>query len=197
MNTTTATTAKITSLPWLAAWACASAIGITVGTALPLQVMWSLGESTPTALSPVLVPVLGGTVFGLGIGFCIGLAQWLILRASGTTTSLRWLGGTLLGSVPGAIVTIAISNTFSQWGETVWVNLVAFLLLGAILGAGQLLVSRDVVSHPAWILASAMGVLGSSAMLLGLGDVIIPAVIVGGLAYGIITAAALWWFANK
>lgn len=197
MNTTTSITTKLNSLPWLLAWTCASAIGISVGTVLPLQALWSLGDTPPANLPPALALFLGAAIFGLGLGLCIGLAQLFILRTSGATANFRWLGGTLIGSVPGAIVAIAISSAFSQFGEIVWVNLVAFILLGAILGATQLLVCRDVVSHPVWILASAFGVLGSSVILLGLGNIIIPAVIGGGLVYGIITAAALWWVSKK
>ena len=191
----TITQSKTISLAWLAAWTGVSGIGIVIGTLLPLQAIWSLGENASSDLPPILIPIVGGSLLGLGIGLGVGIAQWLVLRLRGIT-GFRWLISSIVGCILGGIVAIAISNAFSQQGEIVWVNLVAFGLFGAILGAVQFLLSRDILSNPSWIVASAIGLAAAMALMLGFSEASSAFALLGGLVYGLVTAVALRWSAK-
>ena len=193
MNTTLTQT-KTSSIAWLAAWTIASAIGVIVSMVGVLPLMWTYGEGVERALGQWGAQIVGGTVFGLGIGAAVGIAQWLVLRGR-SVDATRWLVGSIVGGIVAGIVAILIS-VFNDQGENLPVMLLAFATLGGILGLGQFLAARSIARSPLWIAANAVGIV--AAWFIASTESLQPAsIIVGALVYGIITAAALWWFAKQ
>ncbi len=194
MNTTL-TQNKTTSLGWLAAWAIASALGVIVAMVGVLPLMWTYGEGVERALGQWGAQIVGGIVFGLGIGAAVGIAQWLVLRGR-SVDATRWLVGSIIGGIVAGIVAILIS-IFNDQGENMPVMLLAFASLGGILGLGQFLAARSIARNALWIVASAFGLM-VGWLIPSLMQTFEPVgVITGALIYGISTSAALWWFAKQ
>lgn len=189
---------KTVSLGWLAAWAVASGIGLVIGVMGSLRVIWNLGENGVTAIPVQLQPILGGAFLGLAIGLATGLAQWLVLRARGINNP-RWLMSSIFGGGVGGVVAGGILFGLNNSGDNPGIILAAFAVLGAVLGGAQLVMAREITGNAGWIVASALGIGGSAAIFFGAPNADINPVIggVGGLVYGILTAAALWWGAHK
>lgn len=195
MNTI-ATQTRSTSLPRLAAWAIASSIALVAGVVATLPVLWSIGENAEKSIGQVPALTLGGAFFGLGVGLAVGFVQWLVLRGR-EQEATRWLIGSIIGGIVAGVVGIWVSATFSDSGENPLWNLVAFSMLGAILGAGQYLAARSIPRNPLWILASGLGLALGALSIFGIGNFENVGIVFTGLAYGIITAAALWWFTKQ
>lgn len=195
MNTALTQT-KTTSLVWLAAWVIASALGVMVGFLGTLPLIWSVSDNVMKIMPQMLATALAGVFFGAGLGLATGFAQWLVLRRRGESNT-RWLGASVIGGMVGGVVAILFSATFNDGGENEAMTAVAFALLGGILGAVQCLLARGVAKNVLWILASAAG-LGLGAWIpFGAYNMEIVGVAAGGIIYGILTAAALWWFARQ
>lgn len=190
MNTLTTQT-KTASYTWLVAWVIASAVGITVGVAATLPLIWNMSENIARSIPEILVGALGGGFFGFGVGLATGLAQWLVLRLRGES-NIRWLTGSLVGGIVGGIVGVAIS-TQNDAGENSLVTLAAFAVLGAFLGAGQYFAARSTARTIGWIVVSALGLAGGASLSFINSNLEIVGVALGGLIYGFVTAAALWW----
>lgn len=196
------TQTKTASSIWLAAWVIASAVGIAVGFITTLPLLWSVSESVLQSIPKILAGTLGGAFFGFGVGLATGLAQWLVLRMHGESGT-RWLTGSLIGGIVGGMITLLLSAVLDDGGENPVVTIVAFGLFGAILGGGQYFSARSTARNPGWIVASAVGMAAGSLIPMGLaGGALIASLgispevanlVVGGLIYGIVTAAALWW----
>ncbi|MDL1896393.1 hypothetical protein FBQ82_08980 [Anaerolineae bacterium CFX7] len=193
MNTTLAQN-KTISLGWLAAFAIASAIGIVVTMAGVLPLLWTYSESVGRALGQFPSQIVGGVIFGLGLGTAVGIAQSLVLRGR-ERDATRWLVGSIIGGVVAGVVGILIS-IFNDEGENVPVMILAFATLGAILGLGQFLAARSIARSPLWIAANAVGLV--AAWFIASTEAAQPvSVFVGALVFGIVTAAALWWFSRQ
>lgn len=195
MNTLTTRT-KTTSFPWLAAWIVASAIGITLGFLGTLPLLWNMTENVSSSLPMILVGPLGGAFFGFGIGLATGLAQWLVLRLRGESGT-RWIIGSLVGGIVGGIITVSLSVAVNDGGENSLLTVLVFALLGAILGGGQYFAAHSTVHNAGWIVVSAVALGAGAALPFVANDLEIVGVVAGGLIYGIVTAAALWWFARQ
>ncbi len=202
MNTVTETQlvsqTKTISLPWLAAWAVASGIGLVLGATGSLQLIWNVGESIINTLPMPLQAAVVGAFLGLGIGLTTGLAQWLVLRARGIRNS-RWLLSNLIGGTLGGVVIGGILLGLNSSGNNPAMTIAAFVVLGAVLGGAQLWMAREIAGNALWIVASAVGLGGSIAIMFGTpnadpGFINIGA---GALVYGSITGAALWWGAHR
>lgn len=194
MNTTLEQN-KTTSLGWLAAFAIASAIGIVVTMAGVLPLMWTYGESVFSAIGQFPSQIVGGIIFGLGLGSAVGIAQWVVLRGR-SSDATRWLVGSIVGGVVAGVVGILIS-VFNDQGENVPVMILAFATLGAILGLGQFLAARSIARSPLWIVANAVGILAAWFIASTVESMQPASVIVGALVFGVVTAAALWWFSKQ
>lgn len=194
MNTTLAQN-KTISLGWLAAFAIASAIGIVVTMAGVLPLLWTYSESVGRALGQFPSQIVGGVIFGLGLGTAVGIAQWLVLRGR-ERDATRWLVGSIIGGVVAGVVGILIS-IFNDQGENIPVMILAFATLGALFGLGQYLAARSIARSPLWIAANAVGlVLGFVIPFTA--EALQPLNVgAGALIYGIVTAAALWWFSRQ
>lgn len=194
MNTTLSQN-KTTLLAWLAAWTIASALGIIVAMVGVLPLMWTYGEGLERALGQLPSQLVGGIVFGLGIGAAVGIAQWLVLRGR-SADATRWLAGSIVGGIVAGVAAILIS-IFNEQGENLPVMLLAFATLGGILGLGQFLAARSIARNALWIAASAFGLM-FGWLIPSLLQTFEPfGVTAGALVYGISTAAALWWFAKQ
>ncbi|TAH49338.1 MAG: hypothetical protein EYC68_17380 [Chloroflexota bacterium] len=194
MNTTLSQN-KTTLLAWLAAWTIASALGIIVAMVGVLPLMWTYGEGLERALGQLPSQLVGGIVFGLGIGAAVGIAQWLVLRGR-LADATRWLAGSIVGGVIAGVAAILIS-IFNEQGENLPVMLLAFATLGGILGLGQFLAARSIARNALWIATSAFGLM-FGWLIPSLLQTFEPfGVTAGALVYGISTAAALWWFAKQ
>lgn len=194
MNTTLSQN-KTTLLAWFAAWTIASALGIIVAMVGVLPLMWTYGEGLERALGQLPSQLVGGIVFGLGIGAAVGIAQWLVLRGR-LADATRWLAGSIVGGVIAGVAAILIS-VFNDQGENLPVMLLAFATLGGILGLGQFLAARSIARTALWIAASALGLMFGWLIPSMLQTFEPFGVTVGALVYGISTAAALWWFSKK
>jgi hypothetical protein len=193
MNTTL-TQNKTKSLGWLVAWTIASALGIIVSMVGVLPLLWTYGEGVERAIGQFPAQIVGGIVFGLGIGAAVGIAQWIVLRGR-TSDATRWLVGSIVGGVVAGVVAILIS-VFNDQGENVPVMILAFVTLGAILGLGQYLAARSIARSPLWMVANAVGILAAWFISSSAQSMQAPVVIAGALVYGIILSAAMWWL-NK
>ncbi len=194
MNTTLSQN-KTTLLAWLAAWTIASALGIIVAMVGVLPLMWTYGEGLERALGQMPAQLVGGIVFGLGVGAAVGIAQWLVLRGR-SADATRWLAGSIVGGIVAGVAAILIS-IFNEQGENLPVMLLAFATLGGILGLGQFLAARSIARNALWIAASAFGLM-FGWLIPSLLQTFEPfGVTAGALVYGISTAAALWWFAKQ
>lgn len=193
MNTTLSQN-KTTLLAWLAAWTIASALGIIVAMVGVLPLMWTYGEGLERALGQLPSQLVGGIVFGLGIGAAVGIAQWLVLRGR-LADATRWLAGSIVGGVIAGVAAILIS-IFNEQGENLPVMLLAFATLGGILGLGQFLAARSIARNALWIAANAVGLV--AAWFIASTESMQPvSVFIGALVFGVVTAAALWWFSKK
>lgn len=193
MNTTLARP-KTISLTWLAAWTLASALGIIAGFIIVLPLLWTIGEQVGQAIGQFPAQILGGIVFGLGVSAAVGFGQWLVLRGR-TPDATRWLVGSLVGGIVGGVLAIIVS-LFNDGGENVAVSLLAFALLGGILGLGQFLAARSIARSAIWILVSGIALMLSWAIPSTTENLQVVGVVAGGLTYGIVTAAAMWWLAR-
>lgn len=188
---------KTTSLVWLAAWTIASAIGIAVGFVATLPLIWSVSEGVLKQVPQFIGGTLAGAFFGFGVGLATGFAQWLVLRMRGESNP-RWLIASIIGGIGGGIVTVLIGMAINDGGENVILIVIGFVLFGAIFGGVQYGMARAVVPNAAWILVSALGLALGAIPPFGLaGDLGVVTVVVGGLLYGLITAAAMWWFSKQ
>lgn len=194
MNTTLSQN-KAVSLGWLTAWTIASALGLIVSMAGLLPLMWTYGEAVERALGQWGAQIVGGIVFGFGIGLAVGVAQWLVLRGRAHEAT-RWLVGSIVGGSVAGVVAILIS-IFNDQGENLPVMLLAFAALGAILGLGQYLAARSIVRNPIWMVASALGLMIGWYIPSATQTMQPLSVIAGALVYGIVTAAAMRWFAER
>ena len=194
MNTTV-TQNKTASLGWLAAFAIASAIGILVTMAGVLPLMWTYGEGAERALGQWGAQIIGGIIFGVGLGAAVGIAQWVVLRGR-STDATRWLVGSIVGGVVAGVVGILIS-IFNDQGENVPVMILAFATLGAILGLGQFLAARSIARSPLWIVANAVGIVAAWFIASSVESLQPASILIGALVFGVVTAAALWWFAKQ
>lgn len=193
MNTTLSQN-KTASLGRLVAWTIASAAGILVAMAGVLPLMWTYGEGVERALGQWGAQLVGGVLFGLGMGLAVGVAQWIVLR-SREQEATRWLIGSIAGGIVAGVVAIVIS-VFNDQGENVPVMVLAFASLGSILGLGQYLAARSIARSPVWIVANAVGIV--AAWFIASTVSLQPAsVLVGSLLFGIFTAAAQWWSAKQ
>src|SRR5262245_59770681 len=145
MNTLAAQN-KSASLSWLVSWAIASALGVIVCMVGVLPLLWTYGEGVEKSIGQFPAQIVGGLVFGLGLGLVIGIAQWFVLRGR-SPEATRWLVGSVIGGIVAGVVAILLSQ-FNNGGENQLVNLVALIALGAILGLGQLLGARSIVPNP-------------------------------------------------
>lgn len=194
MNTTLSQN-RTTSLARLAAWTIASAIGVIVSMVGILPLMWTYGEGVERALGQWGAQLVGGIFFGLGIGLAVGIAQWLVLRRR-EREATRWLVGSIVGGIVAGVAAILIS-VFNDGGENLPVMLLAFAVLGGILGLGQFLAARSIARNALWIVASAFGLMVGWLVPSSLQSLQAVGVISGALIYGVSTAAALWWFAKQ
>lgn len=193
MNTTL-TQNKIASLAWYAAFAVASAIGILITMAGVLPLMWTYGERIGLAIGQFPLQIVGGIIFGLGLGLAIGIGQWLVLRGR-EVEATRWLIGSIVGGVAGGVVGILIS-IFNDQGENIPVMVLAFATLGALLGLGQYLAARSIARSPLWMVANAGGIV--AAWFVASTESVQPvSIFVGAIIFGVVTAVALWWFAKQ
>lgn len=193
MNTTL-TQNKTASLGWLAAFGIASAIGTLVTMAGVLPLMWTYGEGIERAVGQFPAQIIGGIIFGLGLGSAVGIAQWVVLRGR-STDATRWLIGSIVGGVIAGVVGILIS-TFNDQGENIPVMILAFATLGALFGLGQYIAARSIARSPIWLVANAVGFV--AAWFIASTESLQPAsIIVGALVFGVVTAAALWWLAKQ
>jgi hypothetical protein len=187
---------KTNSFVWLVGWTLASAAGLVVGFFVTLPLLWSVSEPYLSVLPEAVWQGLGGAFFGLGVGLAIGLGQWIVLRQHGETTR-RWLGATVLGALAGGIATIFLSTALNDDGENLLGLAVSFGVFGTLIGAVQYALARSVARSALWIAASALGLgLGTLFPLGPLGTEILQ-VVMAGLVYGAITAAALWWMGKN
>lgn len=194
MNTTVAET-KRTTVVWLAGWVIASALGLGLGFVLPLPVLWSISESIKPLFPEWIAAVLFGALFGLGMGTFVGITQWIVLRMRGETR-MRWVGASILGAMIGGIAAVLLGNMAQANQNNPLIAFVGFGVLGAMLGATQYALVRPVAKNVLWIVASAVGVVLAAVGPFGLADMPIWAFVMGALVYGLVTAAALWWFAK-
>lgn len=194
MNTTLEQN-KTASLAWYVAFAIASAIGIIVTMAGVLPLLWTYGESIGRAMGELPSQILGGIIFGLGIGAFVGIAQWLVLRGR-SSDATRWLVGSIVGGVIAGVVAILIS-IFNDQGENIPVMILAFASLGGILGLGQFLAARSIARSPLWIVANAVGLIAAWFIPSSAQDIQAPGVIAGALVYGVVIAAAMWWVSKR
>lgn len=194
MNTTLSQN-KTTSLAWLAVFASASAIGIVVTMAGVLPLLWTYGENVERALGQFPSQIVGGVIFGLGLGLSVGIAQWLVLRGR-SVDAKRWLIGSIVGGIVAGIVAILVS-IFNDQGENIPVMILAFASLGGILGLGQFLAARSIARSPLWIVANAVGLVAAWFIPSSAQDIQAPGVIAVALVYGAVIAAAMWWFAKN
>lgn len=190
MNTTAAQT-KLGIYPWLAAWTLASALGLVVGL-MTAPLLWSLPESIISAMPEWLAAGIAGAIIGLGVGAALGLAQGIVLRARGYA-SQRWFLATLVGGALGGILAIALAE-FNSNGENTIVTLLSLGALGMCIGTAQYLGARGVVKNAVWVLAAAVGIGLGAGLAFGLGNLEFIRLALGGLVYGGVTAATLWWY---
>ncbi len=159
-----------------------------------LPLLWTYGEGVERAVGQFPAQLIGGSIFGLGIGGAVGIAQWLVLRGRAVDAT-RWLVGSIIGGGIAGVISILIS-AFNDQGENMPVMFLTFATLGAILGLGQFLAARSIARNPLWIVASAIGLM-LGWFIPSAAQTMQPfGIVAGALVYGIITAAALWWFAK-
>lgn len=190
MNTTM-TQPSSTSVGWLAGWAVASAIGLVLGLAGTLTLVWSVTENFASGLGEQVDAILFGAVFGLGLGLVLGIAQWIVLRLRGESGP-RWVGATIIGSIIGGVLAILIGNTFNPGGGNIILGALTFAILGAFIGACQFGMARSIAGSALWILASAVALGAGMSIAFQFSDMWWGAVI-GGAIYGVVIAAVLWW----
>jgi len=192
----TLTRSKTASYAWLAAWAAASMFAITASFLTTLPLLWNFSDRALAVLPEVLVAAFAGAFFGWGVGVALGLAQWIVLRARGQA-SRNWVIASVLGGIVGGLVVMVFSASFGDDGENMLVTVVSFALFAAVIGSAQYLGDRAVARNAGWVLASTIG-LGLGAGIPFAGENLeLLRVALGGLVYGIITAAALWWYSQR
>ena len=185
---------KTISIASLTAWVTASALGLIISMVGVLPLMWTYGESVERAIGQLPAQIVGGIVFGFGLGSAVGAAQWIVLRGR-EPEAARWFIGSVVGGIVAGVIAILIS-TFNDQGENIPVMVLAFITLGTLFGLGQFLAARSIARSPLWIVANAIGIL-AAWFIPSTAESIQPAsVIVGAVVFGIITAAALWWLAR-
>lgn len=190
MNTTIVKT-NTASVGWLTGWAVASGAGLILGLVGTLTVVWGVTENVRSGLGDVATGIIVGAVFGLGLGLSLGIAQWIVLRLRGES-NLRWVGATILGTFVGGVSVLLIGNSINPGNQNELLNVVTVGALGALVGAFQSGLVRAVAKNALWIAASAVGMGIGLAIALQYGEW--WGVLSGGAIYGVVTAAALWWF---
>ncbi len=192
MNTTLSQI-KSTSFAWLAAWTIASAIAFVLGMFGTLTLLWSVAENLTNRIPEFAAALIGGAVFGLSIGVLVGIAQWLVLR-NHSAEATRWLVGSIIGGTLAGVVAIFISQ-YNNDGENVAVTLLSFVVLGALVGLGQALAARSVARPAVWTVASAIAFVLAALLTFAMPnqDITWLNSLAGGILYGAVTAAALWW----
>lgn len=97
------------------------------------------------------------------------------------------------------VVVSGILFGLNNTGDNPLLIIGALALVGGVLGGVQYLMAREITGNAVWIVASALGLAISAASLFGAPNANINPVIgaMGGLVYGIVTAAALWWGARR
>lgn len=193
MNTTMVET-KTASVGWFVGWAVASGVGLVLGLMGTLMVIWSTIENVRSDLGDLAAGTLVIVVFGLGLGLVLGIAQWIVLRLRGES-SLRWVGATILGTMVGGVAVLLIATGFNLGGQNEMLNVVAVVLLGALVGAFQFALARRIAKSALWIVASAVGMGIGLAIVLQYGEW--WGGLSGGAIYGVVTAAALWWIGKE
>lgn len=182
---------KRLSIAWLTAWVIASAIGLWVGFLATLPLVWNLSDRIGPVLPKTVFQVFGGAFFGLGVGFAIGLAQWLVLRMR-REQSVGWLIGSVVGGIVGGIIAIVLGGVFNENGGNEALTALTIGLFGAILGAGQYAADRQNTKSAFWILASAVGLTLGGLIPVNSANSGIIHIVLGGLLYGTLGAVALW-----
>lgn len=190
MNTTLVKT-NTASAGWLIGWAVASGVGLMLGLMGTLMVIWSVVENVRSNLGDLAAGIFVGAVFGLGLGSVLGVAQWIVLRLRGES-NLRWVGATILGALVGGVSVLLIGNSINPGNQNEMLNILTVGALGAIVGAFQFGLVRAIAKSALWIAASAVGMGIGLAIALQYGEW--WGVLSGGAVYGVVTAAALWWF---
>jgi hypothetical protein len=150
------------------------------------------------------IPVLLLFVAGAAAAeLLFSLPQWLILRRYSFPAN-RWIDSTVFGGVLGVAGAAIAVFPFGALAVNVlhlpgWVTTTCLAALaGAILGAVQGWAVQLHGRHlQRWVLASAAGVVGLAAgigvaMTYGSTWSVTEGLIVGGIAYGLITGAAAW-----
>lgn len=194
INTSAGAQTKIVSPGWLAAWLIASGVGFTLGVFGSLNLIWSLGERASATVPALLQSIVGGGLFGLGVGFVIGLAQWVALRALGKS-SPRWLLSTTLGGLVGGIVIGTFLFGQTNNGSNPVFVIGGFALLGGVIGGFNYLLSRETAASPVWIATSAVAMAVGCALLFGISNADIGWVtaLAAGLLFGAVSTAGMWW----
>jgi hypothetical protein len=130
------------------------------------------------------------------------LPQWLILRRYPFPAN-RWIDSTVLGGVAGVAVAAIAVFPFGAlvvnvlhlpgWVATTCLAAIAGAVLGSVQGLAVRLHGRRLQR---WVLASAAGIVGlvaGIAATYGSTQSLAGGLIVGGLAYGLITGTAAWF----
>jgi hypothetical protein len=184
---------KSLSIAHLAAWVIASAVGLVMGLFGTLFLIWNVAENLTTSLPEIVVALFGGAIVGIGVGGLVGVAQWFVLRGYSPQAG-RWYVGSILGGIVAGTAAILISQ-FNDGGENTLISLLAFLVLGALLGMGQYLAAGSIARSPWWVAASAVGLTLAAALSFGMPgqDLVWWNLLAGGLLYGAVTAGVLVW----
>jgi hypothetical protein len=181
-------------LKWVVATSVGSILGLILGFGLGLIIGGFDNEFG------VLRTILGKIVFGAGIGFGVGILQWLVLRGRVTRAGWWVLASTagLAVAQGGAAAAAVASGNSEVLGSSLFLQVMA--LGGAVTGILQWLVLRGKVSRAGWwVLASTVG--------WGLGFDVMDAALVGvdciifvlfyGAVLGVVTGGALVWLLRQ
>ena len=176
---------------WLG-WVLASTVGWIIGFIIGFGLgLFIVGEDTGIN---VLSSILGDFIFGAGIGFGVGILQWLVLRRR-----VSRAGWWILASTAGLAVAWGGGGVLRLGSSAERVAVMA--LGGAVAGILQWLVLRGKVSRAGWwVLASTVGWALSIAVrevLTDPGGGGIMGNLMPGVVLGAVTGGALVWLLRQ
>lgn len=198
---------------WLK-WTLATYFGIVVGTLsgmlAPFVILLSMdgGSNLLDSLAVIAYGLLVVSVISLWI--VVGVAQWSILRRFIDQRVVTWVGATVLGALPIAVIEIIMgASTSTPIPDNVMgiLRLVLLFASGAILGTTQWWVLRKKVDRAAlWIVISLISwsIAGLVTRLInrwmGNGSEILALLLFSTLSVfcgTILSTLGLWWFLKK
>lgn len=188
---------KNSTVAWLAAWVLLSAAGMSLGIVATLQLLWSVSTAVEQSIGALPAQVIGGAIFGLGLGGVTGVLQYITLRAA-YVGAARWVPASILGAVLACIIAFPLSAQANPGGDNILMTALAFAIMGLVTGAVQFAMVRSIVRHPVWIAATGLGLGIGAALVFGVGKLPLVdnefiSLAIGGMIYGLCTASVFWW----